>query len=86
MSTDEQVEAAFEVLMQAYEEKAWTAADRRQASDAAVRDFRHLLRQGLLRDGSPPTVAEVQGIKELVLDFLHVTPGRPPSPYGRGVF
>jgi hypothetical protein len=86
MSTDQQVDAAFEVLMKAYEEKAFSVEDRRHATDEGYATFRFLLRKRLLSDKPLPTVAECEGMVILALDFLTNTPGRPPSPYGRGQF
>lgn len=84
--TDQQVDAAFEALMKAYEDKAFTDFDRRTCSPAALRDFRFLLRKRLLADKPLPTVAECEGLKELALDFLNYHPDRPELPYGRGQF
>jgi hypothetical protein len=84
--TDKQVEDAFEILMKTYEEKVFTAFDRRTCSDAALRDFRFLLRKRLLNGKPPPSVMEVEGIKEMALDFLNGHPDRPSLPYGAGQF
>lgn len=84
MSTDQQTEAAFDALMAAYEAKAFTAEDRKYATEAGYKAFRHLLRERLLSDKPLPTVAECEGMVILALDFLTHTPGRPESPYGRG--
>ena len=84
--TDAQVAEAFEKLMASYEAAAFTAKDRAQATPEGVAAFRHLLRERLLADKPLPTVDEVQGLVELALDFLVYTPGRPPSPYGKGQF
>jgi hypothetical protein len=86
MTTDAQVDAAFEALMQAYEAKAFSEADRRHATEEGYRTFRFLLRKRLLSDEPLPTVAECEGMVILALDFLNFTPGRPPSPYGSGQF
>lgn len=84
--TDLQVDAAFEALMQSYEDKAFTAEDRKYATQAGYEAFRFLLRKRLLSDKPLPTVEECKGFVELALDFLTVTPGRPPSPHGRGIW
>jgi hypothetical protein len=86
MSTDQQVEVGIETLMQAYEAKAFTAEDRKHATEDGYKAFRFLLRKRLLSDQPLPTVAECEGMVILALDLLTCTPGRPPSPYGRGVF
>ena len=86
MSSDQQVDAAFEALMKAYEEKAFTNEDRKHATPDGYAAFRFLLRKRLLSDRPPPTVAECEGMVILALDFLTGTPGRPPSPYGGGQF
>lgn len=77
---------AFDLIMARYEEKVFTEFDRRTCSPQALRDFRALLRKRLLNEKPLPTVAEVDGIKELVLDFFHYHPDRPPLPYGLGQF
>ena len=84
--TQRQIDAAFEVLMSSYEQKAFTDHDRSQATEEGLQAFRYLLRKRLLSDKPPPTVAECEGYVILALDFLAYTPGRPPSPYGRGQF
>lgn len=84
--TEQQVDHALEVLMKAYEEKAFSAEDRKHATIDGYKAFRHLLRQRLLSDKPLPTVAECEGMVILALDFLTCTPGRPESPYGRGQF
>lgn len=81
MSTEQQIQEAFEATMAMYEAKVFSDLDRQQASPSAMRDFRALLRKRLLNGGPPPTVDEVEGIKEMALDILNYTPGRPPSPY-----
>ena len=86
MSNGAQVDAAFETSMAMYENKVFTEFDRRTCSPAALRDFRFLLRKRLLADRLLPTVDEVDGIKELALDFLHHHRDRPELPYGRGQF
>ena len=84
--TDKQVDAAFEALMKSYEDKAFTAEDRKYATPEGHAAFRFLLRKRLLADKPLPTVDEVQGLVELALDHLTVTPGRAPSTQGRGVW
>jgi|JI10StandDraft_1071094.scaffolds.fasta_scaffold476963_3 hypothetical protein len=86
MSTDQQVDAALEALMKVYEDKAFTDDDRRHATEDGYAAFRFLLRKRLLSEKPLPTVAECEGMVILALDFLTSTPGRPPSPYGRGQF
>jgi hypothetical protein len=84
--TNQQVAAAFNELMASYEAKAFTAEDRKYATERGYATFRYLLRKRLLSDEPLPTVAECEGIVILALDFLEYTPGRPPSPYGKGQF
>jgi hypothetical protein len=83
---DQQDKAAFEVVMSMYESKAFTDIDRSQATEEGLQAFRYLLRKRLLSDEPLPTVAECEGFVILALDFLTYTPGRPPSPYGKGQF
>lgn len=80
------VDLAFEALMSSYEAKAFTDEDRRYATERGYEAFRYLLRKRLLSDKPLPTVAECEGFVILALDFLEHTPGRPPSPYGKGQF
>jgi hypothetical protein len=92
-SNKQQVDAAFEALMASYEAKAFTADDRKHATERGYTAFRHILRKWvfreskrLLSDKPLPTVAECEGFVILALDFMEYTPGRPPSPYGKGQF
>lgn len=84
---EEKVWALFEQMMQMYENKVFSETDRRQATAEGFRDFRAMLKKRLLdREKGLPTVAEVDGLKILALDFLNHTPNRPPSLYGGGQF
>ena len=82
--TPEQVDEAFAVLMRTYEEKVFSEFDRETCSPQALADFRHLLRKRLLENKPLPTVDEVDGIKILVLDYMHFDKRRPEQPYGMG--
>lgn len=84
--TPQQVEEAFAVLMQTYENKVITQFDRDTCSPEALRDFRFLLRKRLLEPTPAPAVAEVDGIKILALGYLHYDRRRPGQPYGKGQF
>lgn len=84
--TDKQVDAAFAVLMQSYEDEVFTDFDRQTCSPAAWRDFRLLLRKRMLEDKPLPNIDEVDGIKIIALDYLHYDRRRPQQPYGMGQF
>lgn len=80
---EEKVWELFGLMMEMYENKVFSDLDRQQATEAGLRDFRRMLKNRLLdREKGPPTVAEVDGLKILALDFLNCSPGRSPSPYG----
>ena len=85
-SSEAQALDAFALLMQSYEDKVFSEFDRETCSQQALRDFRGMLRKRLLQDKSPPTVDEVDGIKILVLDYMHYDSRRPEQPYGKGQF
>lgn len=76
----------IDAAMAAYEAKAFTDLDRKQATAEGINAFRFLLRKRLLSDKPLPTVGECEGMVILALDFMTTTPGRPESPYGRGFF
>ena len=84
--TDKQVDAAFAVLMQSYEDEVFTEFDRQTCSPAALRDFRLLLRKRMLEDKPLPNVDEVDGIKIIALDYLRYDRLRSQQPYGMGQF
>ena len=79
-------DAALNELMQDFEEKVFTEFDRLTCSAQTLNDFRQLLRKRVLEQKPLPSVDEVDGIKILVLDYMHYDRRRPVQPYGMGQF
>lgn len=79
-------DAALNELMQDFEEKVFSEFDRLTCSAQALNDFRQLLRKRVLEQKPLPSVDEVDGIKILVLDYMHYDRRRPEQPYGMGQF